>query len=85
MDNMSQKNVIIDIDCRYSKEKKQKKSYKNRKKRDKIIIMDDHFLEILLQRDLIGETKNDVMFFCDYAELLAFKSKGYFSIYNWLD
>ena len=37
------------------------------------------------QKTLIEKTENGYIFIGDYTDLLAFKSKGYFSTYDWLD
>ena len=64
---------------------KKVKSHNKAKKKKKIIKINDNLFEIALRKGLIEKTENGYTFIGDYTDLLAFKSKGDFSSFDWLD
>ncbi|MCK4996592.1 MAG: hypothetical protein KAR55_06850 [Thermoplasmatales archaeon] len=74
--NIGQENELKD---------KNTKSNKKIKKKRKSIKINDNLFEIALRKGLIEKTENGYIFIGDHTDLLAFKSKGHFCSYDWLD
>jgi len=67
-------NVILDLDQEYLMEKREiKPDGKGRRKREKIIKINDSLFDIALRKGLIEKTEDGYVFVGDYNELLAFK------------